>query len=59
MNLDENKAIKKSGIPINIVKKSVDILCNFVFTSFNSSVKTSKFLGNLKLADITLLCKKG
>ena len=59
LNLDANKASQKSDIPIKVVKDNVDIICDFVCASFNSSVKTAKFHGNLNPADITPLYKKG
>ena len=37
---------------MKIVKKNLNLFCDFAYTNFNSSVKTLKFLGNLKLADI-------
>ena len=58
LNIDANKASKNSDISIKIVKEHVDIFCEFVYTSFDSSVKTSKFPGNLKLTDITSLFRK-
>ena len=43
LNLDANKTSQNSEFPIKIVKKNVDLFCDFVYTSFNNSVKTSKF----------------
>ena len=59
MNLDAYKGSQNSDIQIKIVKENVDIFCDFVCTSFNSSVSKSKLPGNLKLADITHPYKKG
>ena len=53
LNLDAKKASQNSDFLMKIVKKNLDIFCDFAYTNFNSSVKTLKFLGNLKLADIT------
>ena len=48
-NLDLNKASQNSNIPIKIVKKNVDIFCDFVCTSFNDFVKRQNFLEILNL----------
>ena len=58
LNLNSNKASQSSDIPIKIVKENFDIFSDFVCTSFNSSIKTTYFPGNLKLADITPASKK-
>ena len=58
LKLDANKASQNLDIPIKILIENVDIFSDFVCTSFNSSVDMSKFVENLKLADITLPYKK-
>ena len=40
-------------------QKNCDIFSSFLCTSFNSSIKTFKFLNCLKLADKTPLYKEG
>ena len=59
LRLDANKASQNSDILIKLSKENVDILSNFVCTSFNSyiNLNMSKFPENLKLADITLTYK--
>ena len=57
--LDANKASQNSDIPIKLLKENADIFSDFVCASFNSSINTSKFPENLKLADITPAYKKG
>ena len=59
LNLNRNKASQNSDMPTKVIKENSDIFSSFLCTSFNSSVKTTKFPQCLKLADITLLYKKG
>ena len=53
LSLDANKASQNLDIPIKIVKENSAIFSDFVCTCFPSSIKKSKFPGNLKLAYIT------
>ena len=46
-------------MPTKVIKENSDIFSSFLCTSFNSSVKTSKFPECFKLANITPLYKKG
>ena len=59
LKLDANKASQSSDIPIKIVKENIDVFSDFLCSSFNSSIKLSKFPENLKQADITPAYKKG
>ena len=43
---------------MKIVNKNIDIFCDFVCTSFSSSLKTLKLPGNIKRASVTTLFKK-
>ena len=45
-------------MPIKVIKENLDIFSRFLCTSFNSSIKTSKFPQCLKLAGITPTCNK-
>ena len=58
LKLDANKASQSSDIPIKIVKENIDVFSDFLCSSFNSSIKVSKFPENLKQADITPAYKK-
>ena len=46
-------------MPPTVIKGNSDIFSSFLCTSFNSSIKTSKFRQGLKLADIPALYKNG
>ena len=46
-------------MPTKVIKGNSDISSSFLCTSFNSSIKRSKFPQWLNLADITPLYKKG
>ena len=59
LKLDANKASQSSDIPIKTVKENIDVFSDFLCSSFNSSIKLSKFSENLKQADITPAYKKG
>ena len=59
LKLDANNASQSSDIPIKIVKENIDVFSDFLCSSFNSSLKLSKFPENLKQADITPAYKKG
>ena len=59
LKLDANKASQSSDIPIKIVKENIDVFSDFLCSSFNSSIKLSKFPESLKQADITPAYKKG
>ena len=57
--LNKNKASQKSDIPIKIIHDYVDIFTDSIAESFKGAIKTSNFSNCLKLADTTLLHKKG
>ena len=59
LKLDANKASQSSDIPIKIVKENIDVFSDILCSSFNSSIKLSKILENLKQAHITPAYKKG
>ena len=58
LKLDVNKALQSSNIPIKVLKEERDIFRNFLWNSFNNSIKLSTFPKILKQADITPLYKK-
>ena len=58
LNSNKKKASQNSDMPTKVTKESFDIFSKFLCTNFNSSIKTSKSLQCLKLADVTPLYKK-
>ena len=58
LKLNVNKASQNSGIPIKVLKENTNIFSNFLWNSFNNSIKFSTFPEILKHADITPLYKK-
>ena len=53
LNLNGNKFCQNFDIPNKVIKENSDIFKIFLCTSFNSSIKTFKFLRYLKLANIS------
>ena len=53
LNLNGNKFCQNFDIPNKVIKENSDIFKIFLCTSFNSSIKTFKFLRCLKLANIS------
>ena len=58
LKLDVKKTSQSSDIPIKVFKKNSGIFSNFLYNSFNNSIKMSAFPEVLKDADITPLYKK-
>ena len=58
LNLNGNKAYQISDMPIKIANENSNIFSSFLCTSFNSLIKTSKFLQCLKLANTIPLYKR-
>ena len=58
LKLDVNKASQSFDIPIKVVKENTDFFSNFLYNSFNNSIKLSTFSKILNNGDITPLNKK-
>ena len=58
-DLETKKASQISDIPTTIIKENVDAFAHFLYTSINSSIKSSLFPSCLIFADVTSLHKKG
>ena len=43
LNQDVNNVSQSSGILLKIVKENIDIFSDFLYASFNSSIKLTKF----------------
>ena len=56
--LQSNKETQNTDIPTKLIKNKVDILTEFVFTSFNKFIERSLFPSKLKLVNITTVYKK-
>ena len=59
LNQEVNKVSPSSDILLKTVKENIDIVTNSLCASFNSSIKSRKFLKNLNFPDIRPLHKKG
>ena len=57
--LDKTRVSQKINILTRIIKENVDIFVDFLCTSINSAIKSSSFPSSLKLAEVTLVHKKG
>ena len=51
-SLDPKKAAQKDDIKTNLLKKNVDIFAKYTCNDVNDSIHSSKFLNELKQADI-------
>ena len=58
-SLDHTKACQESDVPTKIIKENVDIFAEVLHLSFNVSVNEGTFPSVFKLADVTLIFKKG
>ena len=52
-NLDTEKAIEQNDIPTKLLKQNSYFFSNFFHKNVNQCIKNSKFLYDLKLADVT------
>ena len=57
--LNKNKASQKSDILTTIIYENADVFADFLAESLKGAIKTYNFPNCLKLANITLLHKKG
>ena len=57
-NINPKKATTSNSIPPNILKTSAKVSASVLPKLFNYSIEKSDFPQNLKLADITPVCKK-
>ena len=58
--LNSKKACQGSDIRVKIIKENIDIITDFIYNDFNTSLFSSYFPSNLKNADITpVFLKKG
>ena len=57
--LDIKKAAQESDIPSRIIKENLDILGEYLLSSFNDAIDNSYFLTALKQANITPVFKTG
>ena len=55
LNLYGNGDFQNSDMQLKVIRENTDIFSIILFTSFHSSIKTSKFPQCLKLTDITPL----
>ena len=55
LNLYGNGAFQNSDMQLKVIRENTDIFSIILFTSFHSSIKTSKFPQCLKLTDISPL----
>ena len=58
-SLDHTKACQESDIPTKIIKENADIFSEVFRLSFNASANEGTFPSVFKLADVTLIFKKG
>ena len=59
LNQDVNKIPQSFNSSLKIVKGNVDSFSDFLRTSFEKSIKSTKFCKNLKLTDVRSHHKKG
>ena len=59
LNLDTSKTCQDTDVHTRVIKENADIFAEFLHSSFNESVKNSKFSTVLKQANITPVFKKG
>ena len=57
-NINPKKAATSNSIPPKILKKSSKVSATVLHKLFNDSIEKSDFPQNLKLVDITPVCKK-
>ena len=57
--LDSSKAIQESDIPVKLTEGNNDLFAEIICKYFNESLEKSKFPDCLKLANVTLVFKKG
>ena len=58
LNLSSQKATKNGGIPVKILKKSVDIYIKEITFIINDCIENGIFPDNLKLANVSPIFKK-
>ena len=56
---NKTKASQKTDTPTRIIKENIDMFADFLCTSINSAIKSSRFPSSLKLAEVTPVHKKG
>ena len=59
LNLNVVKASQDSHIPTKIIKRNSDIFSDILFKEFNKSLEICKFPSCFKMANVTLVYKKG
>ena len=59
LNLDNTKACQESHIPTKVIKPNSDMFADILYEVFNRSLEVGTFPSSMKLANITLVYKKG
>ena len=59
LNLGSSKAFQDSDIPQKVIKSNSDIFTDALYSEFNRFLETSVFPPSVKLANVTLVHKKG
>ena len=59
LNLGVSKVSQDSDIPIKIIKVNADIFAEVLYNVFNRSLEVGEFPSGMKLANVTLVHKKG
>ena len=49
LKLNPKKVCQESDIPVKLIKENLDIVSNFVYSNFNSSLFNSNFPSHLKM----------